>query len=487
VSITTEDPRPLGGAPPVVARSISERVGEIGRPTGTVPVAKDLAHLPGEGGLWAGLANVASLQRHGSAHLLTQVRRYGPVFRHALAFHPLVFVADPSLIGGIARNEDGAWSSSLAYQVLFGGLDASSSTLDSLVGLDFGHHKEARRLLQPAFTPAALAGYLEIALPIFEKTVTEWVDAGRVAFKPAIRSLFTQVASNIFMGALGPEETTVLDKALKDVWEAPFGVIKHPVFGPKWRRGMAGFRTLREALRAQVEARRSGNGTDLFSRLCQTGRDHVDWLDDDTLVRLFIGVMAGAFETTSLGVTSMAHLLAQHQDWQDRIRQESFDVGPGGLSFEATKQLEVSERCWKETLRLFPVAVMFPRRSLRDLELAGHRIPAGAQIMCLTAAALMDPKWWNAPERFDPERFSPTRAEDRRHRSAFLPFGAGAHTCIGLQLANLKAKAFWHTLLSKCRIRLVDGGPVRHEANPFGVVSGDVRLDFEKVSRPEGR
>ena len=84
-------------------------------------------------------------------------------------------------------------------------------------------------------------------------------------------------------------------------------------------------------------------------------------------------------------------------------------------------------------------------------------------------------------ERFDPERFSPARAEERSHKAAFLPFGAGAHSCIGAQLAGMEVRAFWHALLSRCRFRLHRRYDARHQYLPIGIVSGDVALRLEKL------
>jgi cytochrome P450 len=139
------------------------------------------------------------------------------------------------------------------------------------------------------------------------------------------------------------------------------------------------------------------------------------------------------------------------------------------------------EWVWKETLRVFPVAPDAPRRSLRAVELGEHRLPAGAMTSPMLGPLMQHPRWWQRPEAFDPERFSPDRAEHKKHREIFLPFGAGAHSCIGAQLAEVEAKVFFHLLLSKVRFRLADDREVRHQFKPLGQVSGPIRLVFEKV------
>ena len=120
-------------------------------------------------------------------------------------------------------------------------------------------------------------------------------------------------------------------------------------------------------------------------------------------------------------------------------------------------------RISRETLRRFPVAPDVPRCPLRDVEVAGHAIPAGAMVLVLTAPLQLDPAVWTEPRAFDPDRFAPGRAEDRRRRGASLPFGAGAHACIGAQLASLEATAFRddrRAALSASRATSTPGAPL---------------------------
>jgi cytochrome P450 len=177
----------------------------------------------------------------------------------------------------------------------------------------------------------------------------------------------------------------------------------------------------------------------------------------------------------------MAYLLARHPEWQDRLRAEAQRVGSERLQLEDTKRMEETDWVWKETLRLYPVASDVPRMALRDVEVGGHRIPAGALALALIGPAMHDPNYWTEPSKFDPERFSPARAEDKRAKGIYLPFGAGAHACIGAQLATAEVKAFWHTLLRRCRIRLASDRAVHHEYRPIGIVSGQVELILEPL------
>jgi cytochrome P450 len=463
----------------MVDPEIARIAGDVARPTGVVPFCRDLGHLPGRSGPLAVARTVVGMLFQGEDYLASLTRRYGPVFRHRVALDPVVFVSDPDLIWSIARNDDRVWSTALAWVHYFKGV-FPSETSDGLLALDFDFHKDARRLIQPAFAAQAVAGYVEQARPLIDAALDDWIRRGTVAFKPEVRRLFARISAKVFMGIDDPAEAEMLDGAMTDGWQAVLALFKRKSWGPSWRRALRGADVLWKTIRPRMESRRGG-GKDLLSRLCET-RDEATWLaDDDTRMRLFIGIMFGAFDTTSSGSASMAYLLARHPDWQARLRDEATGLNDARPGPEALKTLEAQEWVWKEALRLFPVGGFLSRVALREVTLGAYRIPARTLVMAMTGSAQRDPTWWSDPLRFDPERFSPARAEDKRHKATYLPFGAGAHTCVGAQLAGLEVKAFWHALLTRCRFRLAREYEAGHVYAPIGIVSGDVRVSFERI------
>jgi cytochrome P450 len=381
MSAATHDPKKtLPSASPFIL----EKARDLGRPRGGISTPTDVAHLPGEAGFVAGVRNMWGWARRGTAHLLEQRRRFGPVYRTMFLNQQVICVVDPTLAMEIARNEDGVWSSALAWRQFFEGIDPAVPTIDIPVTLDFEPHRDARKLLQPAFSAAATASYVDTATPMFARAIERWTDRGHVAFKHEVRRLLAHVSSRIIAGIEEPADVALFERALAAYWAAPYALTKNRLLSFKWRRAVAGHRRLREFLHPRVAERRARGGDDLFSRLCaETGRP--DWVDDDTIVRLFIGVLGGAFDTTAAGTASMAYLLAKHPEWQERLRVEASSVGPC-CSASDLKNLEATERVWKETLRLFSVTGVLPRRALREVGLGAWRIPAGTFVVVLVGA-----------------------------------------------------------------------------------------------------
>ena len=359
------------------------------------------------------------------------------------------------------------------------GVNPLSATTDSPGQLDFEPHRDARRLLQPAFGASAMARYVELAAPVFEQAVDRWVRRGQVDFKRVVRRVLgARFVAHLHGHRRRGRGGRARARGRPD-WAAPTALVRSRL-GPTWRGALAGYRTLRETFTARIAERRARGGEDLFSRMCAESRV-APWLDDDALVRLYIGVVIATFDTTSSALTSMAYLLARHPVWQERLRDEARAAGAARVTYEGAKRLEATMRVWNEAMRLYPVGGFLPRVALRDTELGGHRIPAGALVHAQVDAVMRDPAWWTDPLHFDPDRFAEGREEDRLHKGAFLPFGAGAHACIGAHLAGVEATAFWHAMLTRCASVWQPAYEGRHAYQPMGMVTGPVRLSVSRL------
>lgn len=433
------------------------------------------ASLPGIDGVLASFSVLFGSLRNGIAYATDARAKYGDVYRAPFVGHPMVFVWDADEIHKILKNDDRAWSAALGWDALmFQGIDPDTSNAGSLLSLDFEDHRIARKLVQPAFTAKAIDGYLRVADRHFGEVLPAWVDGGEVAFKADVRKLLANVANEIFTGLRDPAEIAKVDRALSDFWHGMMAIARNPWISPTFRRARAGMATLVRTFLALVPERRENPGADLFSSMCSVTDE--DGLGDEALVRIFVSIMFGAFDTTSAAMTSMAYLLAKHPAWQDRLRAEAEAVGSKSPDVAAMKSMKEHEWVWKETLRLMPVNGSIPRRALRNVVVGGHELAAGTIVSPMNGGIGRHPRWWKDPATFDPERFSPERAEDRQNAGMYNPFGAGAHACVGMQLANMEMKLFWHRMLRSCRFRLTRDYEARHVFTPMGMVSGDVRL-----------
>lgn len=152
--------------------------------------------------------------------------------------------------------------------------------------------------------------------------------------------------------------------------------------------------------------------------------------------------------------------LARHREVEEAVRREiRATVGDEAPTFEAVERMPLLDRALREALRVYPVVWLIARNARVDTELLGHRIPAGTVAWIPPYYLHRHPAAWEQPDAFRPDRFLP-EAIERRHRHAYLPFGAGPRTCIGARLAMLQMRQMMVLFLQRFRAHLAHEGPL---------------------------
>jgi len=170
-------------------------------------------------------------------------------------------------------------------------------------------------------------------------------------------------------------------------------------------------------------------------------------------------LMMAAHDTLTSSLTSFVGELAAHPEWQDRLRDEVAGLGLAAdapTSFDRLERLPLVEMAFKEALRLKPPVPSMPRRAVRDFSFMGFAIPAGTSVGVNPLFTHHMPDIWIEPAAFDPTRFA-DEAQRNRHRFAFVPFGGGAHMCLGLHFAYMQAKVFARHFLQNLKVALPEG------------------------------
>ncbi|KAJ1292451.1 hypothetical protein BS78_02G392200 [Paspalum vaginatum] len=177
---------------------------------------------------------------------------------------------------------------------------------------------------------------------------------------------------------------------------------------------------------------------------------------EDFVVDNCKNIYFAGYETTAVTAAWCMMLLALHPEWQrqvsDEARQACGDAAaPDAAALHKMKKLTM---VIQETLRLYPAGSVVSRQALRDVTLGGVRVPAGVNIYVPVSTLHLDPELWGADARdFDPERFAPARARPLPPH-AYLPFGAGARTCLGQAFATAELKVLLALVLSRFDLRL---------------------------------
>lgn len=174
--------------------------------------------------------------------------------------------------------------------------------------------------------------------------------------------------------------------------------------------------------------------------------------------------MLAGHETTANALSWMWYLLALNHDARERMLAEVDEVlGERPPEFADIERLPWTAACFQEAMRVFPPAWIIPRLCIAEDEIAGHRIPRGANVLIPIHSLHHDPRFWPQPDVFDPTRFLPENAR-RIHRSAYLPFGGGRRVCAGKSFALIEGTLVAAMLSRSFRFELIPGFPVVPEA-----------------------
>ncbi len=390
-------------------------------------------------------------------------RRHGPNYVAGYFNFETFNVGEPELVREILLDRNQDFSSRVGWEYAIGELFEGGLMLR-----DFDDHRAQRNIMQAAFRPAAMRGYLDIMNPFFARALEHWPTDQPFRFFPKVKRLGLELAAALLLGVrLDGHEGAQVARAFIDEIKAGVALVRKPVPPFRYWRGMRGRAFLTRYFSEQIARRRATGGDDVFSQLCVASDEHGERLTDGEIVQHIIFVILAAHDTTSSAATTAIAHLAQDPSWQDRLRDEITSFDSPVMQYDDRDALPQTDWVFKEAIRMQPPVPYMPRRSVRDCELGPYRIPKNTAVNACSLITHYLPEYWTDPDRFDPERFSPERAEHRQHPSLYYPFGGGAHMCLGVHLAGMQAKAFLYQFLRRFRVERASTETLRFRALPI--------------------
>ncbi|MCK0538117.1 cytochrome P450 [Alcanivorax quisquiliarum] len=410
-----------------------------------------LAHIPGDYGAPVIGHTLAFLRDFGGL-MTRRAAQYGPVFRSNILFQRTVTLLGPEANEFLLRDTEHMLSSRAAWSPVLDRLFT-----DGLMLRDFADHKFHRRIMQQAFKKPALAGYMERMNPHIAQALPNWPTGRSFRFLDQVKALLLDVGAEIFLGLeMGPE-TARVNQAFVDEVDASLALLRLPIPGTKWHRGLRARRYLERFITELIATRRKG-GTDFFSELCRAAAEDADaQLTDTDVMNHIIFLLFAAHDTTTSTLCSIIYALAQHPQWQARLRAEFQSLGTDTITHADLERLPQASWVFREALRMHPPLPTIPRRTVAETSWQGYRLPANTHVHIVPLHTHYMPEYWSEPHRFDPERFSPERAEDKQHPFLWVPFGGGHHKCIGLHFAALQSTTFLFHFLRRFEVSVPAG------------------------------
>lgn len=437
--------------------------------------AGDLRHLPGSYGLPV-VGHTLRMIRDAERWAGEGLDRYGPIFRTNFMFEPWVVAADPDVARTVLLDRDQIFSSRDGWRSTIGRLFARGLMLR-----DFEDHRLHRRGMQDAFRREALRSYVELMNPIIAERIDSWATHTELQVYPALKQLTLDIAARVFVGLPPGAEADRLNQAFTRTVAAAVAPVRRELPGTAFRAGMRARRWLEDFFATRIPHRRRTAAPDLFTRLCQAVDEDGRRFRDDEIVDHMIFLLMAAHDTTTSTLATMVWELARRPQLQQAVRQEAAGLGESALAWKHRDRLVLTDAVFREAMRLHPPVPFIPRRTTVATDIGGHPVPAGTPVSVAVLLIHRLPELWTQPAEFDPDRFSPGRAEDKHHSHGFIPFGGGAHTCIGRHFAQLMTAAIMIQLLQRLRIAARPGQQVHIQTLPIPKPRGGLPLLLEPI------
>ena len=381
-------------------------------------------------------------------------QRYGPFVRTRLPLQ-LYFVSDPACIEEILVKKAESF-----------GKDRTSRLLARVVGngllVNEGESwRRQRRLLQPAFHQRQLQAYAGVMVEAAARAAARWPSGRTLNIHEEMMGVTMRIVAGTLFGADVSADADHVGGAVSELMEE-FGRIlglaarfQPPAWvpTPANRRFRRAARKVDGVILGIIEARRRGGAPreDLLSLLIgardEDGRPMTDAQVRDEALTLFLA----GHETTALALSYALYLLATHPDRQQRLADELARVlGGRAPALADLDSLGFTEAVVLESMRLYPPAWGVARRALADVEIGGYRFKPGAEFVMSTWVVHRDPRNFDQPDAFRPERWEGDLAQ-RLPRFAYFPFGGGPRVCIGNRFAMMEAKLVLAEVLQRFR------------------------------------
>ncbi|GGV23638.1 cytochrome P450 [Streptomyces longisporoflavus] len=300
-----------------------------------------------------------------------------------------------------------------------------------------------RRLLQGQFTGRGMRRYDQRITGAVRVTAARWAGYARTGEVFDVGEEMRRFAlDTIWRSLTGHPLDPETERELAAVPAVVAALPSLPADGGAAREAVAGElaridTVARRAIAAAREAEPGPDGPGLLHVLTEAAQkrpEYTDRLIRDELVTLLVA----GHETTATTLTWLYLLLDRHPE----AREQALAAGAEG----SPERRQAVQALVHETLRFYPSAWILPRSAAEDDILAGYEIEAGTDVLVCPYLTHRDPGIWEAPERFDPTRFT-TPGRRPTDPGSYFPFGIGPRACLGLQFALRESTVLLEHLL----------------------------------------
>jgi cytochrome P450 len=393
------------------------------------------------------------------ALLLEGYERYGPIFTLRILHSNVVFMLGPAANHYItvSHASNFRWRESHFRDLI-------ALLGDGLLTTDDPYHKRARSIMLPAFHRERIAASIDVMVGETEKALEQWREGDEIDLYAWTRRLATRVAMRALFG-IDPDGPAAKEIDAAAMFEQALafyasGYEYRFIRGPRtpWARLQQASKALNRLLYAQISRQRATGerGEDVLSLLLDAEHDNGERLTDEQVRDEMMTLLFAGHDTTTSTIAFMFYELARQPHLADDLVAEQRELlrdGAPNAEQLMSGELTQLEMTLEETLRKYPPAWIGPRKSVEAFEFEGKTVPGNAYVDYCSWASHHLPDVFAEPQAFRPERFAP-EARAEIPKGAYIPFGGGSRTCIGMRFGQLEVRTIATMIASRYTLEL---------------------------------
>ena len=392
--------------------------------------------------------------------LLDCYERFGPVFSIRILHSLNAFLLGPE------ANHHMLVSNASNFRWRDGGFGELEPLLgDGLLTIDGGYHRRARQIMLPAFHRERIALAADAMIEEAQRALEPWRPGQVLDVYAWARELAMRIAMRALLG-LDPDDRGGGATAAHEFERAlafygtdyPLRVLRGP--GSPWHKLHRAREVLDRIVYREIERRRRdpGDREDVLGMLMAATDEDGSPLSDREVRDQAVTLLFAGHDTSTSTISFLFYELARNPHELELLVEEQDRVlgGRAPTPEQLVSDMPRLDMALDETLRMYPPAWIGPRLALEPFEVGGTRVAGGTYVNYCSWASHRLPDVFPDPHAFDSERFSPER-KAALPKGAYVPFGGGSRTCIGMRFGQMEVKIVATLALQRFRLELLPG------------------------------
>ncbi len=375
-------------------------------------------------------------------------QEHGPVALFQIGPREFIQLSDPEHVEHVLIHNNSAYAKGREFREMLEPIVGNG-----LIASDGDQWRSQRHMLEPAFHPDKIKQYSTIVTEIVERHCDQWADGEVRDIQDEMLSLTTEIIARTLFDIDIREQREGIANSLDTVMSYSAIQMRRPIEIPSWvptpgnRKFERAVEDLNDVADRIIDQHKTGSvdGPTVVSML----QEAENTPPREEIRNQVLSFLIAGYETTQLSLTYTLQLLSKHPQKHEHLQSELADVlGGKAPTMADLPELTYLEKVIKEALRIYPPIPGTTREATEDDEIGGYHIPEGTVVAFQQWAIHRDPKYFDDPEAFRPERWS-KEFEAELPPFAYFPFGGGPHQCIGQRFAKMEMSFVLGTILQE--------------------------------------